>query len=138
MKIIRSGMMVSLLVSAFFISACATSDSGSPASGPTPSRTMPPRTTSSPSSPLQDCIARIPKDATAGQRSIAEKTCARDYVDTKADRQAAASGTEGDTLQACKDRIPRDASTGQRMIAEESCKRDEANRRGIDVVPGLR
>jgi hypothetical protein len=92
--------------------------------------------------PLQDCLSRIPKDATAGQRSIAEQTCKRDYgtvqSDTRSGSRSFASGTQGDTLKACMDLIPQDASAGQRMMAEQSCKRDEANRRGVDIVPGAR
>jgi hypothetical protein len=87
---------------------------------------------------LQDCLARIPKDATSGQRDIAERTCQRDAAEraTTTRGETASSGTSGDTLQACMARIPKDATAGQRMIAEESCQRDEANRRSVQAVPG--
>ena len=87
---------------------------------------------------LQDCLARIPKDATPGQREIAERTCRRDAAEraTTTRGETASSGTSGDTLQACMARIPKDATAGQRMIAEESCQRDEANRRSVQAVPG--
>ena len=92
---------------------------------------------------LKECLARIPKDASAWQRSSVEQSCKRDYgierTGAQADPRAAfASGTQGDTLQNCKNRIPRDATAGQRMLAELSCQRDETNRREVDVVPGNR
>ncbi|MER3424827.1 MAG: hypothetical protein C4293_18000, partial [Nitrospiraceae bacterium] len=86
--------------------------------------------------PYQECLARIPKDATPGQRAIAEQSCARDFAARSNDVRPVAAGTQGDNLQSCLSRIPKDASPGQRMIAEESCKRDEAARRGIEAVPG--
>jgi hypothetical protein len=87
---------------------------------------------------LQDCMTRIPKDATSGQREVAERTCARDLSEgtTTSRGEGASSGTQGDTLQACMARIPKDASSGQKMIAEQSCERDEANRRSVQAVPG--
>jgi hypothetical protein len=124
MTVIRSGMIISMMT-AGLLSACATQESSTPAMGggatATSGRQMP-------INPLQNCISRIPKDATPGQRSVAEQTCTRDYGTARTDSQQVASGTEGDTLQACMNRIPRDASAGQRMMAESSCKRDETNR----------
>jgi hypothetical protein len=154
MTVIRSGMMISMVAAAFLTGACASEDeyTRAPASRTTSStmapakaadtgtkaKSMPARQATA--DPLQECMARIPKDATAGQRSFAELTCQRDYgnqaTDTRRDPQNYASGTEGDTLQACMNRIPKDSSAGQRMIAEESCKRDESNRRL--GVPGSR
>lgn len=125
MTVIRSGMIISMMA-AGLLSACATQESSTPpAMGGGATATS---TRQMPVNPLQNCISRIPKDATPGQRSVAEQTCARDYGTARADSQPVASGTEGDTLQACMNRIPRDASAGQRMIAESSCKRDETNR----------
>jgi hypothetical protein len=86
---------------------------------------------------LQACFDRIPKDASAGQRSFAEQTCNRDYaVQGGTTTRPFASGTPGDTLEACMSRIPSEASAGQRMIAEESCTRDEDLRRQLGTVPG--
>ncbi len=86
--------------------------------------------------PKASQLPTIPKDATAGQRSLAEQTCQRDaaareavvQAGTAAATSAAASGTSGDSLAACMARIPKDASAGQRMLAEGSCERDEAAR----------
>ncbi|HJU06127.1 MAG TPA: hypothetical protein VJ692_13340 [Nitrospiraceae bacterium] len=166
MTIIRSGMMISMVATACLTGACASEEdySRAPASR-TSSSTMAPAkmedtrmegtrtgpgtgtatkamspSKQTPSDPLQECMARIPKDATAGQRSFGELTCQRDYgnrpTDTRRDPQNYASGTQGDTLQACMNRIPKDATAGQRMIAEQSCKRDETNRGSVDLVPG--
>ncbi|HZS10672.1 MAG TPA: hypothetical protein VFA38_00390 [Nitrospirales bacterium] len=88
---------------------------------------------------LQACLDRIPKDASAGQRSFAEQTCNRDYAAqglTSPSSRPFAAGTQGDTLEACMSRIPSEASAGQRMIAEESCRRDEDVRRQFGSVPG--
>ena len=113
-----------------------------PSAGQTASAGQTPNVGRMAADPLQDCLSRTPKDATAGQRSMAEQTCKRDYgtvqSDTRSGSRSFASGTQGDTLQACMDLIPREASAGQRMMAEQSCKRDEANRRGVDIVPGTR
>ncbi len=79
---------------------------------------------------LDACMARIPSDATPGQRMIAEETCRRDVASrnavvqkgTPAATSAAAAGAASDTLEGCIARIPKDATAGQRMLAEESCK----------------
>lgn len=132
MNLVRSGMMVSLTIFPLLIGACATSGSGSSMPGPASAKS----TMSAPTDPYRECLARIPKDATPGQRAVAEQSCARDFAARSNDIRPVASGTEGDSLQSCLNRIPKDASPGQRMIAEESCRRDEAARKGIEAVPG--
>ena len=121
----RSALMTLLgAMTALLIVSCATPEAGkAPAGGPG-------------AAAAEACIAAIPKDATAGQRSLAEQTCQRDaaareavvQAGTAAATSAAASGTSGDSLAACMARIPKDASAGQRMLAEGICKRDEAAR----------
>jgi hypothetical protein len=73
----------------------------------------------------QDCLIRIPKDATIGQRDLAERTCQRDTVERKTTGGAEADSpySQADTAHSCLRRIPKDASTGQRMIAEQDCRR---------------
>ncbi len=96
------------------------------------------------SATLQACLSHIPKDATRGQRAVAERTCQRDEAvrkavvkpGTAAETSIVASGTQGDTLQTCLARIPKNATAGQRMVAERTCQRDEANRKEILVTPG--
>jgi hypothetical protein len=127
--------MLILVGLSVILSGCAESRTdSSPMSGHVDSMSAAPATADY----LQDCVARIPKDATSGQREIAERTCRRDLADrtTTVRGEGASSGTQGDTLQACMARIPKDASSGQRMIAEQSCERDEANRRSVQAVPG--
>ena len=124
----RSALMTLLgAMTALLIVSCATPEAGkAPAGGPGAAA----------AESAEACIAAIPKDATAGQRSLAEQTCQRDaaareavvQAGTAAATSAAASGTSGDSLAACMARIPKDASAGQRMLAEGSCKRDEAAR----------
>jgi hypothetical protein len=134
MNYLRLHVMVMVSLTAVFTGCAQTQTDSSPASG----RAGSVSTTAGTGDYLQDCMARIPKDATLGQREIAERTCARDLADrtTTSRGEGASSGTQGDTLQACLARIPKDASSGQRMIAEQSCDRDEANRRSVQAVPG--
>lgn len=81
---------------------------------------------------LAACLARIPKDSSAGARMVAEQSCRSNdaYTQTVAGNAAAKSanrssaGTQGDSLEACMSRIPKDATAGQRMLAEASCQRD--------------
>ncbi len=75
---------------------------------------------------LTACLAGIPKDASAGQRMVAEQSCHQELerTDSSAHRDRIASGVVEDTLIACLAGIPKDASPGQRMLAEESCRRD--------------
>jgi hypothetical protein len=130
----------STVLSAVFIlglAACAT-DQGSMTGGSaaTPSTGAAAKGASDAAGELNACLARIPKDSTAGTRMVAEESCRRDeaarqgIVGTASTKSGdrASSGTQGDTLDACMARIPKDASAGQRMLAEESCKRDQANR----------
>ena len=131
MTVIRSGMILSMIAASLAIGACATEESAVPArpAGGAPSQTT---VSQGPANPLQECLAKIPKDATPGQRSFAEMTCQRDHgtgpTDTRRESKQYDPGPQGDTLQACMNRIPGDATPGQRMIAEQSCKRDEASR----------
>lgn len=103
-------------------------DAGAPAITKEPRGTSDSRTTVA-GDPLQACLSAVSKSGSAGQRSIAEETCRRDFGTT--DARAVASGTQGDTLKGCLARIPKEASPGQRMIAEGSCQRDEEVRRGF-------
>ncbi|WP_447973103.1 hypothetical protein [Nitrospira sp. Kam-Ns4a] len=141
MKIGRSGIMVSLAASLLLAAACATTEEArAPMPGAGGGAAAEPAADS-----LEACLARIPADATPGQRAVAEDRCKRDQAarnavvgaGTAAATSAAASGTAGDTLDACLARIPKDASAGQRMIAEQSCQRDEAVRKGLQA-PGAR
>lgn len=94
MTIVRFGAGAVLSLSLLFAAACAT-DGGSGQSSASPSG-------SSGSSPaaasatglgriavgavedtLQACMARIPSDATAGQRMLAERSCERDQATRK-------------------------------------------------------
>ena len=132
----------STVLSAVFIlglAACASEQSsmtgGSAATSSTSSGAAA-RGASNAAGELNACLARIPKDSTAGARMVAEESCRRDEdvrqssVGTASTKSGdrVSSGTQGDTLEACMGRIPKDASAGQRMLAEESCKRDQANR----------
>lgn len=140
MGIRRSGLRVLFAGSLLFTAACATTDSEGPMSGGTPGG---PAVTGRAGDSLDACLARIPKDASAGQRMVAEQSCQRDQAARNtlggaAASSAAASGTADDSLKACLARIPQDASAGQRMIAEQSCERDEAVRKSLQRVPGAR
>ncbi|MGQ0811322.1 MAG: hypothetical protein ACT4OO_08880 [Nitrospiraceae bacterium] len=79
--------------STLLLSACATEEGtkvGSGTSGAAPTAAKVPSTLNAPAKAtskvasgteddtLQACIGRIPKDATVGQRMIAEQTCKRD------------------------------------------------------------
>ncbi len=138
MKAMQAMNMILLASSTLFLASCATDGGGMPGSGGvggTVSRASAPAVTGD---MLQACLSRIPKDASPGQRMVAEESCKAEAINrggiTTTTSARAASGTPGDTLQACLDRIPKDASAGQRMIAEESCKRDEANRQAINLA----
>jgi hypothetical protein len=117
---IRS-VMIPIIIAAGFAGACATSEEvRTPGATPKTTTTTPtPPRTSQPSDPLQACMARIPKDATAGQRAMAEQSCRRDF----ASGQAGSLATD-DFLQTCLNRIPKDATAGQRIVAEQSCRRE--------------
>ena len=151
---IRITVMMSIFASALVMGGCASTEEPRPASGPSmkeiPSaktrETTPPSMAKEPapmrgtsssadsrttvqSDPLQACLEATAKGASAGQRSMAEQTCQRDFG--TGDSRAVASGTQGDTIQGCLARIPKDASVGQRMMAEQGCQRDEEVRKGF-------
>ncbi len=132
----RSGIMMCLAVSTLIAAGCASGPSGAPSSAPTMG--------AAPSQILEACLAKIPANATSGQRMIAQETCERDaeartgVVGASAAMPKAASGTQADSLEACMARIPKDASGGQRMMAEASCERDQANQKAIRSAPGGR
>ncbi len=127
MNVHRTAMIFWGTAAALILGGCATTSPGDGmGAGAAPSAI------SAPSDPYQACLARIPKDATPGQRDLATRSCARDEEERKAALgvgSRSASGHAGDSLQACLARIPKDASSGQRMIAERTCERDEAERR---------
>jgi hypothetical protein len=153
---IRSTVMMSIFGAALIVGGCASTEETRPASGPSmkeipsakptdtpppvakePAASAPTRGTASSSdsrtavntNPLQACLDATAKGATAGQRSLAEQTCQRDFGN--GDSRTVSSGTQGDSLQGCMARIPQDATPGQRMMAEESCRRDEEVRKGF-------
>ncbi len=138
MKTMRAMNMSVLVSSALFLASCATDGDGVLKSGTAGGTASPAGASAVAGDLLQACLSRIPKDASPGQRMVAEESCKAEAINrggiaTAASARAAA-GTAGDTLQACLDRIPKDASPGQRMVAEESCKRDEANRQAINLA----
>ena len=137
----RMSVRSTVLSSVFLLglAACATEQSsmtGSSTAAPSTTSGSATRGAADATGELSACLARIPKDSTAGARMVAEESCRRDeavrqsIVGTAATKSGdrVSSGTQGDTLDACMARIPKDASAGQRMLAEESCKRDQANR----------
>jgi hypothetical protein len=130
-----TGALILFASSTLFLASCATDGGGMTRAGGTASQAGAPAVTGD---MLQACLSRIPKDASPGQRMVAEESCKAEAINrggiVTTTSSRAASGTAGDTLQACLDRIPKDASPGQRMIAEESCKRDEANRQAINLA----
>lgn len=124
-KYVLVGMMISVLTAC--TSGPSTTTSGSSA----------PSAATGASDALQACLGRIPADASAGMRMIAEDSCRRneawreEVVGTATAKSGdrPASGTVGDTLEACLARIPKDATAGQRLLAEGSCRRDHAGQR---------
>jgi len=88
MTIVRFEALLLLAVSAAFTAACATpsTESSAPDAAPTETLSTPSRgaaASGTPGDSLQACLARIPKDASAGQRLIAERSCARDEAERK-------------------------------------------------------
>lgn len=90
MRIVRMGALLLFAASAAFMGACATLYPESPAPDAPP--------VEAPSAPsgragaaasgtqgdsLQACLRRIPQDATAGQRLIAQRSCERDEAERK-------------------------------------------------------
>ena len=92
MKTVQSVMMMLFTALALLTAACATYDSGSPGSSTAPAAAImsgsPAAQTNATSGTegdtLQDCMARIPQDASAGLRMIAEQSCERDEANRKA------------------------------------------------------
>ncbi len=72
-------LMTGLLVP-FAHAASSTTTTTAPASGTTPRNAL---AAGAVEDSLPACLARIPKDATAGQRMIAEQSCRRDEGDRK-------------------------------------------------------
>ena len=155
---IRTTVMMSIFATALLVvNGCASTEETRPASGPSmkeipsaktketapppmakesaapaPTREMsgsPESRTTVNSDPLQACLDATAKGASAGQRSLAEQTCQRDFGGR--DSRSVSSGTQGDTLKGCLARIPKDATVGQRMLAEQGCQRDEEVRKGF-------
>ncbi len=137
MNTMRAMNIIVLVSSALFLASCAT-DGGMPGPGAARGTVGPAGASAATGDLLQACLSRIPKDASPGQRMVAEESCKAEAINrggiATATSARAAAGMAGDTLQACLDRIPKDASPGQRMVAEESCKRDEANRQAINLA----
>ena len=83
MKTPRFGLLALLGASALIISACAT-DSKPPADGSAAGPGGQPAAVAGQAAAgtfgdtLEDCMARIPKDASSGQRMLAEVSCQRD------------------------------------------------------------
>jgi len=88
MMTMRRGMMA-VLAAAFLTGACATQDgtptsSGSSMGGGTSASEPQGRPASGTMrDSLQACMGRIPADASAGQRMMAEQSCQRDAADKK-------------------------------------------------------
>ena len=73
-----------LFAAGFSASPGLTADKASTVSSkPTPPTASTLQAAGSVEDSLQACLARIPKDATAGQRMIAEQSCRRDEGDRK-------------------------------------------------------
>jgi hypothetical protein len=79
--VMRQTMMVTVLTVAACLSAAATQAADQPAN----MKTLPPQTdnlgviaSGAVEDNLKTCLARIPKDSSAGQRMIAEQSCERD------------------------------------------------------------
>lgn len=128
----RSALIVTFLIGIPLIAGCAEVTMQQPA----PEKEEMAPAVSSPTSALDACVAKIPADATEGQRLLAKQSCMRANTDLMAVTGGKNSpagtiesaGSASDSLQACLSRIPDDATAGQRLLAEQSCLRDEANR----------
>jgi len=91
MKTVQPVMLVILIASALLSGSCAMQEGGAPMSGTI--STAAPSTSVGGSEnaasgtqgdTLQACMARIPRDASAGLRMIAEQSCERDEANRKA------------------------------------------------------
>lgn len=134
MKRYRFAFILTFLIGVPLIAGCAEMTAQKPEMEMEEEAEMAPAV-SGPTSALDACLAKIPTDATEGQRLLAKQSCLRANSDLTAvtgkDSPAGTVGSAGsasDSLQACLDRIPDDATAGQRLLAEQSCLRDEANR----------
>jgi crotonobetainyl-CoA:carnitine CoA-transferase CaiB-like acyl-CoA transferase len=78
---------------------------------------------------LMACLTAIPKEASVGQKMLAEDTCYRESArrERSANRNRIASGAAEDTLMKCLARIPKEASPGQRLLAEDSCRKEHVS-----------
>ncbi len=76
----RSGLMLALFVAIMLITGCAGLDSAG--SGAVAAKERP--AVGSAGDTLEACLARIPRDASAGQRMFAEESCQRDEQNRKA------------------------------------------------------
>ncbi|MGH7251426.1 MAG: hypothetical protein ACREIK_06175 [Nitrospiraceae bacterium] len=90
MTIIRMGAVLLFAATAAFTGACATPDteSSGPGAPPAEAPSAPARGAGAAASgtqgdSLQACLSRIPQDASAGQRLIAQGSCERDQADRK-------------------------------------------------------
>lgn len=87
MTIVRFGTGAILSLSLLFAAACATDggsgQSSADSSGAAPAKGLGRIAVGAVEDTLQACIARIPSDATAGQRMLAERSCERDQAARK-------------------------------------------------------
>ena len=90
MTILRMGALLMFAASAAFMGACASpyTESSGPGAPPAEALSAPARGAGAAASgtqgdSLQACLSRIPQDASAGQRLIAQRSCERDQADRK-------------------------------------------------------
>jgi hypothetical protein len=87
----RSVILFLLTTCSLLTVACATENTGADATTSTPQQTQTDETSSALANTisgvqkdtLQACVKRIPSDATAGQRMLAEQSCQRDEATRK-------------------------------------------------------
>lgn len=79
----RSGLMLTLFVATILVTGCAGMESAGPSGTAAVAAKERPAVGSVEDS-LKACLARIPKDASAGQRMFAEESCQRDEQNRKA------------------------------------------------------
>lgn len=91
MTIVRFGTGALLSLTLLFSTACATdggsgqssADSSGSSSGAAPAKGLGRIAAGAVEDSLQACMARIPSDATSGQRMLAEESCKRDQAGRK-------------------------------------------------------
>ena len=90
MTIVRMGALLMFAASAAFMGACATpyTESSGPGAPPAEALSAPvggagAAAAGTQGDLLQACLSRIPQDASAGQRLIAQRSCERDQADRK-------------------------------------------------------